>query len=63
MAVVNSQKSEKTGGQPKGEGRSPVTEGLFFIKCIKRGGVISVYKNLCCKFCIVQEAILQQKWT
>ena len=37
---------------------------VFFIKFIKGGGgVISVYKNLCCKFCIVQEAFLQQKWT
>ena len=32
----------------------------FFIKFIKGGGVISVYKNLCCKFCIVQEAFWQQ---
>ena len=34
----------------------------FFISLIKGGGVISVYKNLCCRFCIVQEAFLQQKW-
>ena len=36
---------------------------LFFYKSYKKGGgVISVYKNLCCRFCIVQEAFLQQKW-
>ena len=34
----------------------------FFISLIKGGGVISIYKNLCCRFCIVQEAFLQQKW-
>ena len=34
-----------------------------FIKFLKGGGVFSVYKNLCCKFCIVQEAFLQQKLT
>ena len=46
------------------KGRPPVPKRLFFIKLIKEGvGVISVYKNLCCKFCIVQEAFLQQKWT
>ena len=33
----------------------------FFKKFIKGGGVISVYKKLCCRFCSVQEAFLQQK--
>ena len=44
-------------------GTSSRKKRLFFYKSYKGGGVISVYKNLCCKFCIVQEAILQQKWT
>ena len=33
------------------KGRPPVTERSFFYKVYKGGGgVISVYKNLCCKF-------------
>ena len=39
------------------KGRLPEKKRLFFYKSYKRGGgVISVYKNLCCRFCIVQEA-------
>ena len=39
------------------KGRLPEKTSFFYKSYKRGGGVISVYKKLCCKFCIVQEAL------